>query len=66
MSRMLILIGLVLVAAGLLWPLLSKIGLGSLPGDIHVKREGFSFYFPITTCILISVVLSLILWFLRK
>jgi len=66
MSRTLILIGLICVVIGLLWPWLSKLGLGSLPGDIHVKREGWSFYFPVTTSIVVSIVLTLILWFLRK
>ncbi|MBZ0328875.1 DUF2905 domain-containing protein [Halomonas sp. ANAO-440] len=62
MSRTLIIIGLCSVAIGLLWPWLSKLPLGQLPGDIVIRRESFSFYFPITTMILISVVLSLIMW----
>ena len=62
MSRTLILIGLVIVAIGILWPWLSKLPFGQLPGDIAVRREGFSFFFPITTMILVSVVLSLIMW----
>lgn len=66
MSRWLIGIGLVLVAVGLLWPWLSRLGLGRLPGDIHIEREGFQFFFPITTGLIISVVLTLILWFLRR
>ncbi len=66
MSRLLITLGIVLVAAGLAWPLLAKLGLGRLPGDIHIEREGFSFYFPITTGLLVSAVISLILWLLRK
>lgn len=66
MSRFLIILGLVLVIAGLAWPLLTKLGLGRLPGDIHIQREGFSFYFPITTGLLISAAISLILWLLRK
>ncbi len=64
--RLLIIFGLALVVIGLAWPLISKLGLGRLPGDIAIRRDGFSFYFPITTSILISVVISLILWFLRK
>jgi hypothetical protein len=52
--------------AGLLWPWLSKLGLGRLPGDIVVERENFRLYLPIATSILISVVLSLILWFLNR
>ena len=66
MSRFLITLGIVLVVAGLAWPLLARLGLGRLPGDIHVEREGFSFYFPITTGLLISAVISFILWLLRK
>ena len=66
MGRWLIIAGVVLVVLGLAWPLLGKLGLGHLPGDIRVEREGFSFYFPITTGILVSIVLSLILWIFRK
>ncbi len=66
MSRWLIGIGLVLVAVGLLWPWLSRLGLGRLPGDIHIERGDYHFFFPITTGLVISVVLTLILWFLRR
>lgn len=66
MSRWLIGIGLVLVAVGLLWPWLSRLGLGRLPGDIHIERGDFHFFFPVTTGLIISVVLTLILWFLRR
>lgn len=66
MAKWLITVGIVLVVAGLLWPLLSKLGLGRLPGDIIVERGNSRFYFPITTSILVSLVLSLVLWFLRK
>jgi hypothetical protein len=66
MQRALIVIGLILVAAGLLWPWLGKLGLGRLPGDIRIERDGFGFYFPLTTGILVSLVISLILWLLRK
>jgi hypothetical protein len=62
MARTLIILGLVVVAVGLLWPWLTKIGLGRLPGDIVVQRGNTSFYFPIVTCVLISVALSLVLW----
>jgi hypothetical protein len=65
-SRALILIGIAIVAIGLLWPWLSKLGLGRLPGDIVVQREGFSFYFPIVTCLIISVVASLLFWLFRR
>ena len=66
MSRTLIVIGLVIVAAGLLWPWLSKLPQGHLPGDIVIKRENFAFYFPITSMILVSVVLSAVLWFFHR
>ena len=62
MSRTLIIFGLVLIAAGLLWPFLTKLGLGRLPGDIVIERENFTFYLPLATSLLISVVLSLIFW----
>jgi hypothetical protein len=66
MQRALIIIGLILVAAGLLWPWLGKLGLGRLPGDIRIERDGFGFYFPLTTGLIVSIVVSLILWLLRK
>ena len=66
MSRTLIVIGVLLVAAGVLWPWLQKVGLGRLPGDFVIRREGLTFYAPIATCILISIVLSVIFWFLRR
>jgi len=62
----LIVLGAALIALGVAWPWLSKLGLGRLPGDIYVEREGFSFYFPITTTIIVSLVLSLILWLTRR
>ena len=63
-SRILILIGIAIVLIGLLWPWLSR--LGRLPGDIVVQRQGFSFYFPIVTCLIISVVASLLFWLFRR
>jgi hypothetical protein len=66
MRAWLISIGLVLVAVGLLWPLLAKLGLGRLPGDIIVERGSFSFYFPIATSLVVSVVLSLVFWLLNR
>jgi hypothetical protein len=66
MARWLIILGVVLVVAGLLWPWLGKLGLGRLPGDIVVERDNFRLYLPITTSILISIVLSLILWLLNR
>lgn len=66
MQRTLIIVGLILLAAGLLWPWLAKLGLGRLPGDIRIETEGGGFYFPIVTSLVISVVLSLLLWLFRK
>ncbi|WP_316206390.1 MULTISPECIES: DUF2905 domain-containing protein [unclassified Bradyrhizobium] len=66
MSRALILFGLVLVVVGLLWPYIGKLGLGRLPGDIVVERPGFSFYFPLMTSLLFSVVISIVLWLVNR
>jgi hypothetical protein len=66
MQRFLIITGLVLVASGLAWPWLRRLPLGRLPGDIHIAKEGFSFSFPIVTCIVISIVISLLLWIFRR
>jgi hypothetical protein len=66
MARNLIIIGLLLIAIGLLWPVLGKLPLGRLPGDIIIRRGNFSFYFPLTTSIIVSLLLSLLFWLLRK
>lgn len=66
MQRFLIVVGMVMIAAGLAWPWLRKLPLGRLPGDIHIVKEGFSFHFPIVTCIVISLVVSLLLWIFRR
>ena len=66
MSRFLIMLGLVIVVLGLVWPLLSKLGLGRLPGDIVIERENFTLYFPLVTSLIISVLLSLALWFFNR
>lgn len=66
MQRLLISAGIVLLIAGLLWPWLSRLPLGRLPGDIHIVRPGFSFHFPIVSCIVVSVLLSLLLWLFRR
>jgi hypothetical protein len=66
MSRWLILTGLALVVLGIAWPYLGKLGLGRLPGDIRIERDGFTLYLPITTSIVVSLVLSLLLWLFRK
>lgn len=62
MARFLIILGLAILVMGLLWPYLSRIGLGRLPGDIFIERENFSFYFPLMTSIVVSLVLSAALW----
>jgi Protein of unknown function (DUF2905) len=66
MSRWLVGIGLVLVVSGLLWPWLARLGLGRVPGDVVIQRGNFSFYFPIVTCLIVSIVVSLILWLLNR
>jgi Protein of unknown function (DUF2905) len=62
MARTFVILGLVLIAAGLLWPWLTRLGLGNLPGDISVRRSNLQFYLPVTSSIIVSVVLSLIFW----
>ena len=57
-ARWLIVLGVVLIVAGLLWPWLGRLGLGRLPGDIVIERENFRLYLPITTSIVVSIVLS--------
>lgn len=66
MARWLIIFGVILIVAGLLWPLVQKLGLGRLPGDIVIERENVRFYFPIVTSLIISVVLTLILWLINR
>jgi hypothetical protein len=58
--RMLVLAGLALVAIGLAWPLITRLGLGRLPGDVAIERENFRFYFPFTTIVIVNVVLWLL------
>jgi Protein of unknown function (DUF2905) len=65
-GRWLIAVGVLLVVVGLLWPWLRRLGLGRLPGDIVIERGGFHFYFPVVTCLLISAILSVILWLLNR
>jgi hypothetical protein len=67
MQRLLVVLGLLLVAAGLLWPWLGKLPWGRLPGDISIERPGLSFHFPLMTSLIVSVVVSLLVWwFWRK
>jgi hypothetical protein len=66
-GKILVVVGLVFVGVGLLlWSGVGKGWLGRLPGDFHYTRDNFSFHFPIVTCLLISLVLTLLLWLLRK
>ena len=66
MNKTLIIIGIIIIAIGLLWPIITKMPFGKLPGDIAIKKEGFQLYFPITTMIVISIVLSILFWLFRK
>ena len=66
MTRFLVVLGLAIVVAGLLWPYLGKLGLGRLPGDIVIERENMTFYFPLMTCLLLSVLLSLVFWVVNR
>jgi len=67
LGKTLIYLGLLLVAVGLILSLAGKLPwLGHLPGDISIERERWSFYFPLATCIVISVILSLVLYFFRR
>ncbi len=66
MNRALLLAGLTLLLAGLLWPWLRQLPFGRLPGDMHIERGTFQFFFPLTTCLVLSVLLSLLFWWLKK
>ena len=66
MQKLLIILGLVLVVIGLLWPWLGSLPLGRLPGDIVIERDNFRFYLPITTMVIASVALSLLFWLFRN
>jgi hypothetical protein len=66
MTRWLVIMGIIFIVAGIVWPWLSRLGIGHLPGDIYIERKGFSCYAPIMTSIVISVVLSILFWLFRK
>ena len=66
MARTLFYIGLIFILGSLFWPWLSKLGFGYLPGDIHVKRDGYVLHVPVVSCILASIVLSVVMYILRK
>lgn len=65
-QKIFFIIGALFIILGLIYPFLKDIGLGKLPGDIIIKRENSSFYFPIVTCIIISILINLILFFFKK
>lgn len=64
--RILVVVGMALIAVGFAWPWLPQLGLGRLPGDIAINRPGVQIYFPIVTCLVISIVLTLLFWLFRK
>ncbi len=66
MLRWLIALGAIMMLIGLLWPWLSKLGFGKLPGDLMIERNGMRFYFPITSSIVISIIISMVLLIFRK
>ncbi|HET7384564.1 MAG TPA: DUF2905 domain-containing protein [Pseudolabrys sp.] len=65
-QRFLIGLGLMILVTGVMWPILSRIGLGRLPGDIMFQRGGTTFYFPLVTCIIISIVLTALFWLFNR
>ena len=66
MNRLLIIFGTILIVAGLIWPWLRRMPLFHLPGDIVIDRPGFKFFFPLTTLLLISAIISLLTWLFRR
>lgn len=66
MAKILIILGIVLIAFGLAWLAGERLGLGRLPGDIVIERDGLRIYLPLTTCLIVSLVLSLVLWFFGR
>jgi len=67
LGRSIIAIGIVLIVAGIILTIAGKVpGMGKLPGDIFIKKENFSFYFPLTTCILLSIIISAFMYFLGR
>lgn len=65
-ARLLIILGIVLVSAGLVFTVLGRLGISRLPGDLVFRRGNFTFYFPLMTSILLSIILTAILWFFRR
>ena len=65
MQKILIYVGLIILAIGLLWPLLKELPIGRMPGDIVLKKDKFTFYFPIITCLVVSLIISIIFKFFK-
>ena len=65
MQKILIYVGLIILVTGLLWPLLKELPIGRMPGDIVLKKEKFTFYFPVITCLLVSLIISIIFKFFK-
>jgi len=65
-GRFLVILGIALVLVGLAFPLLQRLGLGRLPGDIVIERDNFRLFFPITTSLIVSLVLTLLFWIFRR
>jgi hypothetical protein len=66
MARFLVMLSLALLVIGLAWPYLGKLGLGRLPGDIVIQRDNVTFYVPLATCLLLSLVFSLVFWLVNR
>ena len=66
MQKIFIIIGIIFIIIGILYPILKDLGFGKLPGDIHIKKGNSSFYFPILSCLIVSLVISLVMMFFRK
>jgi Protein of unknown function (DUF2905) len=66
MARFLIVLGLAILVIGILWPFLARIGLGRLPGDIVIERDNVTFYFPLMTSLLLSLLFSLVFWVVNR
>lgn len=66
MQKICIVLGVILIFIGLLWPWIMRLGIGHLPGDIIIKRDNFTLYFPLATSIILSILISIIWYLLRK
>jgi membrane protein implicated in regulation of membrane protease activity len=66
MRQGLIVVGLLLLVAGLAWPWIARLGLGHLPGDVRIERPGFGLYLPLGSSLVVSIVLTLALWLWRR